>query len=77
MPRGYKQKCGNFHPFSLKRCISVYNYSKSKELWKIYKTLSGFSPIFALSNEITFSITQTSEAVPLRDKLSQLEGQSD
>jgi hypothetical protein len=22
LPSGYWQKCGNFHPFSLKRCVS-------------------------------------------------------
>jgi hypothetical protein len=46
--------------------ISVYIYSKSKEQWKIFKTLSGSSPIFALSIHTTFNQTQTDATVPLR-----------
>jgi hypothetical protein len=36
-----------------------------KKLWKILKTLSGSSPIFALSNHTTRSQTQTGATVPL------------
>jgi hypothetical protein len=35
---------------------------------KNFKTLSGSSPIFALSNYTTFSQTQTGATVPLRIK---------
>jgi hypothetical protein len=59
------QKRGNFHPFSLKHCISVYNYEKSKVLWKIFQMLSGPSPIFALSNHTILCQTQTGATVPL------------
>jgi hypothetical protein len=62
---GYWQKCGNFHPFSLKGCISVYIYFTSKELCTILKILGGSFPIFALSNHTTFSHTQTGATVPL------------
>jgi hypothetical protein len=34
-PSGYWQKCGNFHPFSLKGCISVFIFLKSKGAVKI------------------------------------------
>jgi hypothetical protein len=47
-----------FHPFSLNRCISVNVYHQSKELRKIFKILSGLSPIFVLSNHTTFSQTR-------------------
>jgi hypothetical protein len=46
--------------------LSVYIYKKSKKLQKIFKMLSGSSPIFALSNHATFSQTQTGATVPLR-----------
>jgi hypothetical protein len=36
------------------------------EQWAILKTLSGSSPIFALSIHTTFSQTQTGATVPLR-----------
>jgi hypothetical protein len=65
LPRGYWLKRGKFHPFSLKYLISVYIYYKSKKRWKILKTFSGFSPIFALSIHTTFSQTQTGATVPL------------
>jgi hypothetical protein len=48
---GYWEKNGNFHPFYLKRCISVYFY-KAKELWTIFRTLSSSSPIFLLFTTI-------------------------
>jgi hypothetical protein len=35
-------------------------------MWKILKMLSGSSPIFALSNHITCSQTQTGATVPLK-----------
>jgi hypothetical protein len=54
-PSGYWQKCGNFHPFSLKDRISVHIYEKSKESLKICKMLSGSFPIFVLSNHTTFA----------------------
>jgi hypothetical protein len=38
------------------------------EQWAILKTLSGSSPIFALSIHTTFSQTQTGATVPLRRK---------
>jgi hypothetical protein len=63
LPTGYWQKRGNFHPCSLKRCVSVYIYQKSKELWKILKTHSASSPIFAFSNHATISQTQTGATV--------------
>jgi hypothetical protein len=37
----------------------------SKERWKFFKMLSRSSLIFALSNNTTFSQTQTGAAVPL------------
>ncbi len=39
------------------------------EEWKILKTLSGSSPIFALSFHTTFSQTQTGATVPLKKHL--------
>jgi hypothetical protein len=54
-----------FPSFSLKDCVSVYIFQKSQELWKILKTLSSSSPIFALSNHTTFSQAQTGATVPL------------
>jgi hypothetical protein len=42
LPSGCRQKCGNFHSFPLKCCISVYINKKSKTNWKILKTLSIF-----------------------------------
>jgi hypothetical protein len=51
LPSSYWQKHGNFHPF---------------ELWKLLKMFNGFSPIFALYNHITFSLTQTGVTVPLK-----------
>jgi hypothetical protein len=38
-----------------------------KKLWKILKTLSGSSPIFALSNHTTCSQTQAGATVPLKE----------
>jgi hypothetical protein len=38
------------------------------EQWAILKTLSGSSPIFALSIHTTFSQTQTGATVPLSVK---------
>jgi hypothetical protein len=64
------QKRGNFRPFSLKRCIFVYIYFKSKELWKLLKMLSGSSPFFALYNHTTFSQIQTGARVPLKRVLT-------
>jgi hypothetical protein len=58
-------KTWHFHPFSLKRSVSVYIYQKSQELWKNVKTLSGSSPIFDLSNHTTFSQTETGATVTL------------
>ncbi len=52
--RGAELSSGNFPPFFLKSCFSVYNYEKSKELLKILRMLSGSSPIFALSNHAFF-----------------------
>ncbi len=65
LPSCYWQKCCNFHPFSLKHWVSVYIYSKAEQLWKIFKTLSRSSHIFALSNHTNFSQTQTSATIPL------------
>jgi hypothetical protein len=31
-PKGYQQKRGNFHSFSLKRCISVYIHKNLKHI---------------------------------------------
>jgi hypothetical protein len=62
---GYWLKHGNFHLFSLKQRVSVYIYKKSKEQGKIFKTLSGSSPIFALSIHTTFSQTQIGATIPL------------
>jgi hypothetical protein len=56
----------NFHLFSLKCCVSVYISKKSKKLWKILKTISGSIKVFALSNNITCSQTQTGATVPLK-----------
>jgi hypothetical protein len=38
------------------------------------KTLSGSSPVFALSNHTTFSQTQTGATVPLIYKVSTIKG---
>jgi hypothetical protein len=59
LPSDYWQKHGNFCPFSLKRCVSVFIYYKSQELWKILNTFCGSFLVFALSNHTTFSQTQT------------------
>ncbi len=66
LPSSYWQKSGNLYHFSLKCCISVYFYKKSKELWEIFKMLSGSSLIFALSNHTTFSQTQSCTTFPLK-----------
>jgi hypothetical protein len=76
-PSGYWQKCVNFHPFSMKQYISVYVYLKSQELWKILKTLSSSSPVFALSNHTTFSQTQTGATVPLSGECQEWVGALD
>jgi hypothetical protein len=55
LPSGYWQKCGNFHPFFLKRRFSVYINKKSIEEWEILISFSGPSPIFVLSFHTTFS----------------------
>jgi hypothetical protein len=65
LPSGYWQKRGNFHPFSMKQCVCFHIYLKSQEPWKILKTLSGSSPVFALSNHTSFSQTQTGATIPL------------
>ncbi len=52
-------------PF-LWRAAFLFSFIKSKrELWKIFKILSGSFTIFALSNHTTFSQTQTGATVPL------------
>jgi hypothetical protein len=37
LPRGFWQKRGNFHPFSLKCCVSVYILLKVKEAVENFK----------------------------------------
>jgi hypothetical protein len=54
-PSSYWQKRGNFHPFSLKHCLSVYIYKKLKKQWKIIITIIGSSPNTGPSNNITVS----------------------
>jgi hypothetical protein len=65
LPSGYWIKRSNFDPFSLKHRVSVNICKKSKEQWKILKTLSGSTPIFALSIHTNFSRTQTGATAPL------------
>jgi hypothetical protein len=43
-------------------------FEKTKAHRQLLKTLSGASPISALSNHTTFSLTQTSATVPLKSK---------
>ncbi len=66
VPSGCRLKCGNFQVFFLKGRISVYIFKKSKEHLKILKTTSSSSSSTDLSNNITFSQSQSHATVPLR-----------
>ncbi len=60
LPRGYRQKHGNVHSFSLKRWIlHIYTHKKSKTCLKILQTIISSSLNYFLSHHPTFSQTQT------------------
>jgi hypothetical protein len=65
VPSGCRLKCRNFQLFFLKGRISVYIFKKSKEHLKILKTISGSSSSTDLSNNITFSQSQSHATVLL------------
>jgi hypothetical protein len=50
-------------PETSRFCLHLLN---AKELWKILKMLRGSSPLFVLSNNTTFSQTQSGAIVPLK-----------
>jgi hypothetical protein len=64
-PSGCWLKHCNFHPVSLKGRISVKNYKKSKEHLKSFETTSSTSFSTDLSNNITFSQSQSHATVSL------------
>jgi hypothetical protein len=65
LPSGCWQNPCNFRSHSLKRCNSVYIHKKSKMHENIFKTLSGSSPNYFLSQHTTFSQSQTDAKVRL------------
>ncbi len=62
-------KCGNFQLF-LKDCIAVKIFKKAKKHLTILESTSGSSSSTDLSNNITFSQSQSHATVPLRVLLS-------
>jgi hypothetical protein len=61
LPNHYWPKRGNFHPFSLKHCISIHIYIKSEDVLKMFSKL--LLPLYFLSHHKASSPGQTAATV--------------